>query len=179
MRSSVLRSASLACLLLGFSFGARAQTKISGTMECAAPKPMYSVPIAGMKNHSFILMQSKCTWPKPIEIAGVATKSGVDTSTVEIAGSRSRERGYSISAMTNGDLLRVRYFGAVMLKAGAPVSERGRWTFLPSTGKLRAIRGRGTYQCRQTGESTTCDIVGQYRMATPKRRVSSARRSGR
>jgi hypothetical protein len=175
MRSLLLRSMCTALLLFGLALGARAQTKISGTMECTAPDPMHSVPVIGMKNHSLIVAQSKCTWTKPIEVAGLAAQTAVDTSTEEIEASTGHTRGYNVSTMSNGDLLRVCYFGTATLKPGAPEVDRGRWTFLPSTGKLRGIRGRGTYECRQSGNSMTCDIVGEYAASTSKRSASGAR----
>jgi hypothetical protein len=46
-----------------------------------------------------------------------------------------------------------------LLKAVAlPVA----WSFLGGTGKLKGIKGKGTFECKPAGEVFSCDIEGEY-----------------
>jgi len=52
---------------------AAAQTKITGTIQCAKPDPQNAVPVGDRPGHAFVVMKAKCTWTKPMELAGVQT----------------------------------------------------------------------------------------------------------
>src|SRR5437660_11216847 len=71
-----------------------AQEKISGTIQCAKPDPQHVVPVEGMPGHSLSVQQSKCTWTKPMEIAGLQTKDAVLTDTSDVSATVVSDHGY-------------------------------------------------------------------------------------
>ena len=88
---------------------AAGQEKISGTDKCAKPDPQHIVPVEGMPGHSLVVEQGKCTWTKPMEIAGLQTKDRVSTATGDISATTASSRGYHVTTMSNGDTLSVSY----------------------------------------------------------------------
>ena len=43
-------------------------------------------------------------------------------------------------------------------------SGEGTWTFAGGTGKLKGIKGKGTYKCKPSGDNVDCDVEGEYRL---------------
>ena len=58
---------------------AKAQTRISGTIQCAKPEQQTAIPVNDRTGHAFVVAKVKCTWTKPLELAGVQSKTGEDT----------------------------------------------------------------------------------------------------
>ncbi len=143
-----------------------AQNKISGTAQFGKPDPQHVVPVTGMPNHSLGVEQFKGTWTKPMILAGVETKDCVNTATDDITGNMGRTRGYHVTTMANGDTLRVSYSGSETLKDGGVETTKGSWAFTGGTGKLKGVKGKGTYDCKADGEGLLCDVEGEY--ALPK-----------
>ena len=144
---------------------AAAQEKISGSDKCAKPDPQHVVPVKGMPGHNLSVQQGKCTWTKPIEIAGLQTKDSVSTSTSHISATVVRTHGYNVGTMSNGDTLSVSFSDTTHLsKDGPPESTKGTWVFLGGTGKLKGIKGKGTFECKPPAadESFSCDVEGEY-----------------
>ncbi len=139
------------------------ENKISGTLQCAKPQPQHAIEVGDRPGHSLALGQSKCTWTKPLEIAGIQSKDGLSTVFSEVTGNTSRILvGYHTTSMANSDSLFVRYQGMANLKEGVTQSEEGRWSFGGGNGKLKGLRGQGTYKCVSSGEGVTCEIEGGY-----------------
>ena len=65
-----------------------------------------------------MIAKGKCTWTKPMEIAGTQTKEDICTGFDEISGAKSRGNGYEIGTWTNGDKSYVRTQGSATLKDG-------------------------------------------------------------
>ena len=143
---------------------AAAQEKISGTIQCAKPDPQHVVPVEGMPGHSLTVQQGKCTWTKPMEIAGLQTKDAVNTSTSDISATVSRSHGYSVSTMANGDTWSVSFSDTGHLrKDGPPESSKGTWVSLSGSGKLKGIKGKGTFECKPPADDAiSCDVEGEY-----------------
>src|SRR5262249_407710 len=59
---------------LALSFFAAAQTKISGTVKCGNPDQFQKIDVGDKPGHALAVSQSKCTWTKPVDIAGAQTK---------------------------------------------------------------------------------------------------------
>ncbi len=141
---------------------AAAQTKISGTVECAKPETQHSIDIGDRPNHSFAIGQGKCTWTKPFEIAGTQSKEDVFTNFAEASGNTSRERGYVEGTLANGDKFHVRTTGTTKLKDGTPQGSEGKWNFAGGTGKVKGVKGGGEYKCKPAAEGAlTCDVEGE------------------
>lgn len=150
--------------LAAFAFAATlaAQTKISGTIQCK-PGPVTPVAIGDQPGHAYAVVQSECTWTKPIEIAGVQSKSGTDTVVTEMSGNKSSDRGYHLDTMANGDKFTVRFQGTGTSKDGKPVGSIGTWSFVEGSGKVKGIKGKGTYKGTANADgSMTNAIEGEY-----------------
>ena len=146
--------------------GASAQTKITGTIQCAKPDPQNAVAVGDRPGHAFVVMKAKCTWTKPIELAGVQAKTGEDTVFAEANGAKSRDSGYDISTMANHDQFVVRFSGATTTdKNEAVQAETGTWSFVSGTGKLKGITGKGTYKGTGAADgSVNTAVEGVYQI---------------
>jgi hypothetical protein len=116
-----------------------AQTKISGTAQCGKPDTQQKVDVPDHPDHSLSISQAKCTWSKPMEVAGIQDqdKDGVTTATDDNPGSNSRGHGYYVDNMANGDKVHVHFQGTASMKEGAA---EGKWTYADGTGKFKGIK---------------------------------------
>lgn len=159
MKTKMALSLLIILLAVGSS---RAQTKIAGAIQCGKPDPQHAIEVTGMPNRSLAVEQTKCTWTKPMEIAGLQTKDGVSTASDDISGNTVRVRGYHVTNMSNADTFRVSYSGEATTKDGALQSNKGTWAFIGGSGKLKGLKGKGTYTCAAAGDGISCEIEGEY-----------------
>ena len=144
---------------------AAAQTKISGTMKCGKPDPTYNIPLTDKPNHVFAIEKAQCTWSKPIEMAGVLTKDGVSTAFAEVTGENVANHGFHAGTMVNGDTYASSFQGSAKSKDGVVQSAEGAWTFTAGTGKLKGLKGKGTYKGTANPDGgLTEEIVGEYQV---------------
>lgn len=157
----------LACgLVLAIATAAPAQTKFSGTQQCAKPDPEYTVPVGDRPDHMISLAKDKCTWTSG-EIGGFQLKDEDDTIVSDISGSRARDRGNGVANLANGDKAFVQFQGTTTLKDKAPVTGQGTWSFTGGTGKLKGLKGKGTYKGKWNPDGTsTFEIEGEYQLTT-------------
>jgi hypothetical protein len=162
MKSRILLAVSIG---LAFAAESGAQTKVSGTLQCGNPET-HAVDIGDQPNHAVSVSKVSCTWTRPMEMAGNQTKDGVSASTEEVSGDRSSGSGYHWGNMSNGDKYYVRFEGTMALKDGKPQSAEGTWKYTGGTGKLKGIRGKGTYKCAAPNAdgSMTYEVVGEYQI---------------
>jgi hypothetical protein len=144
---------------------AGAQTKVTGTAQCGKPDPLHMVPVGDRPEHSLGVEQFKCTWTKPMEIGEDKSKDGVSTETTDVSGDTSRARGFHVTAMESGDKLFVWYQGTGTSKNGIPVEVKGNWGFTGGSGKLKGIKGKGTYTCTPSADELACEVEGEYQLA--------------
>ena len=144
---------------------AAAQTKVSGTVQCGKPDPRQIIPVGDRPDHSLGVEQLKCTWTKPMEIEGAKSTEGVATATNDFSGNTFRNRGFHVVTMDSGDKYFVWYLGTGELKDGALLSEKGTWGFTGGSGKLKGIKGKGTFTCAPSGDSIACEVEGEYQLA--------------
>jgi hypothetical protein len=140
-----------------------AATKTSGTAMCtmdpASPAP---VAISDQPDHAFAIGKAQCTWTG-FSVAGQAYKDGISTSLNEISGDTSSATGYHVATTTTGDTATAKFQGSGKLKDGKNVSDGGTWTFTSGTGKLKGIKGKGTYQGTPNADGTmTYKVDGEY-----------------
>ena len=144
---------------------APAQNKFSGTQQCAKPDPEYVVPVGDRPDHMMALAKDKCTWSKA-EIDGVQLKDEDDTIVSDITATRSRDRGLGVATLTSGDKAFVQFQGTGTVKDNKPVTGEGTWSFSGGTGKLKGIKGKGTYKGKFNPDgSATFEIEGDYQLA--------------
>lgn len=138
-----------------------AQTKISGTVVCGKPDPEHRLGAADSADHAFAISQGRCSWTKPMEIAGATTKEDSFTNFMESRPDGSTEMGFGVGTLTSGDKFHVRTQGKAVTKAGT-VETSGTWKFEGGTGKVKAIKGGGTYRCSSKPEGLVCEVAGDY-----------------
>jgi hypothetical protein len=157
----LLVMAGVACL---WSTGALAQNKTGGSNVCAKPDPSHVLPVGDRPDHSLGVEQMKCTWPKPFEIGTDKAKESAVTETMEVTGDKMRVRGVHVVTMESGDKVFVNYQGSGTTKDGKPVEAKGTWSFSGGTGKLKGIKGKGTYSCAPSGDAFGCSGEGEYEL---------------
>jgi hypothetical protein len=135
---------------------AAAQTKVSATAQCGQPDTQHVIPVGDLPDHSLGLLQVKCTYTKAMEIEGAKSVAAVITITNEVSGDSIRAHGCQVVTMDSGDKVFVSHEGA-----GTPEGQDGTWSISGGTGKLKGIKGKGTYSCSSSG----CDIAGEYQLA--------------
>ncbi len=157
-----------ACIVvLGLATLVSAQTKISGTVQCGKPDEQHALEVGDNPGHSLMISKGKCTWTKPMEIAGTQTKEDAGTNFDDVHGSKSEGHGYVVGTMANGDTMHVRTHGSGTLKDGAVESASGTWSFTGGTGKLKGVKGKGTYKGKGAPDgSATYEVEGEYTVAS-------------
>jgi hypothetical protein len=152
--------------LLLAAASAGAQNKVAGTIQCGKPDQENAIPVGDRPGHAFVVMKVKCTWTKPVELSGVKGKTGEDTVFAESTGGKSRDSGYDVTTMENGDQFVVRFSGTTTSdKNGAPQAQSGTWSFVSGTGKLKGITGKGTYKGAGTADgNVTTNVEGEYQI---------------
>ena len=144
---------------------AGAQTKVSGTAQCGKPDPQHVVPVGDLPDHNLGVAQIKCTYTKPMEIGGDKSKDGVSTETMDNSGSSGRARGFHVMTMESGDKVFFWYQGTATTKDGAPLGAKGNWGLNGGSGKMKGIKGKGTYNCTASGDGLSCEVEGEYELA--------------
>ncbi|MGH9366977.1 MAG: hypothetical protein ACRD3M_04805 [Thermoanaerobaculia bacterium] len=163
-----MRTRFLLVFLIGIALAAAAtaQTKISGTIQCGKPDPTHAIDVGDRPGHGLAINKAQCNWTKPLEMAGSQSKDGVSVSSDESSGDKSTGAGFHWGTMASGDKYFVRFQGTSVLKEGAPQSVDGTWRYTGGTGKLKGIKGSGTYKCSAPNPdgSMTYEVVGDYHL---------------
>lgn len=146
---------------------AAAQTKVSGTAQCPGkPGESHSIEVGDHPGHSYNVAKAECTWTTPLEIAGLKTTSDSAADFMEIDGSRAREHSFRVETTDGGDKYYVRTQGTDTMKEGKLAGGEGTWSFAGGTGKLKGVKGKGTYKCQPAGDNVDCDVEGEYTLAS-------------
>jgi hypothetical protein len=110
-----------------------------------------------------MLQKLQCTWTVPLEIAGAKVKTSVDISTGDMQGMKIKNEGYNVGTMDTGGKFTVSYSGVTTTAKDNSAGFAGKWMFTGGTGKLKGIKGGGTY--KGTGKadgSGTVLVEGDY-----------------
>jgi hypothetical protein len=151
-------------IVLALAAVASAQTKISATLQCGKPDQVQAIEVGDRPNHSFVISQMKCTLTKASEIAGLQGKEVVNTVFTEASGNRLHHQAYSVESMTNGDKFYSRCQGSATMKEGVFETE-GKCSFAGGTGKLKGLKGQGTYTGKGAPDGTsTMETEGEYEL---------------
>jgi hypothetical protein len=157
---------SVSMSVLGLAMLAPAQTKISGTVQCGKPDEEHSLDVGDRPNHSLMISKGKCTWTKPMKIAGTQTKEDDGTNFDELDGDRTRGHGYVVGTMDNGDKMYVSIQSSGTMKDGKMQGSHGTFALTGGTGKLKGVKGKGTFKGTAAEDGTTSyDVVGVYQAA--------------
>jgi hypothetical protein len=162
-----MRKSILVLGLILIAGAASAQTKLSAKEQCGKPEPQYAVPVGDQQGHMAMMAQAKCTFPEG-EIGGIKMESSQDTFWGDIQGATSSDRGYAVVAVAGGDKAFVRFEGKTTMKDGMPSEGKGTWVFLGGTGKLKGLKGKGTYAGKAGADGSFLnDIEGEYTIPAP------------
>jgi hypothetical protein len=154
------------CLALLAAVGAGAQTKTSGTLKCDKPEPVYSIEVGDRPGHAMLLEKSACSWTQGLAIGSDKAKEGTNVATVEVTATRGVGNGAHVSTMESGDKFFVSYQYISPMKDGKPGETSGKWSYTGGTGKLKGVKGGGTFKVTfgQDGTSTA-EVEGEYTLA--------------
>lgn len=149
---------------------ATAQTKASGTLQCAKPDTAQSIEVADHPGHAFLLSKLQCTWSKPMDIGGSPSKEGVSTEIGEMNGNKSTGSGVHWGTTASGDKYFVRYQGSATYKDGAMVTIGGTWKYTGGTGALKGLTGKGTYKGTGNADGTSmAEVEGDWSLPAAKK----------
>ncbi len=142
-----------------------AQTKISGTVQCGKSDEQHMLEVGDHPGHSLMISKGKCTWTKPMEIAGTQTKEDVGTNFDDIHGDKAQSHGYVVGTLATGDKMYVHIQGSSTLKSGRVETAQGTWNFTGGTGKLKGVKGKGSYKGKGAPDgSATYEVEGEYEL---------------
>ena len=158
------KAALVILVVLALAASAAAQTKISGTGQCGKADKRYEIEVGDRPGHAFAILQGKCTWTKG-EIAGVQIKEEVWTGFGEGGRNTARGRWANFLTMASGEKVYGRGEFTLALKDGAPQTEEGKWTWTGGTGKLKGLKGKGTYKIKFAADGGgTFETEGEYEL---------------
>jgi hypothetical protein len=166
------KSLGFTVLLMAFAGSALAQTQVSGTLKCSGKSAAeYTVEVGDHPGHVLMMNKDKddsCTWPVPMEIAGVKTTGNSGAVFTEMNGSKFQVRDWDVTTMENGDKVYVRGQSAgTVAEDGKAFTYEGTWSYTGGTGKFKGIKGKGTVKGSGTSDSgTTSQIQGEYTLPT-------------
>jgi hypothetical protein len=143
-----------------------ASGKVSGILSCGKPEPAHRIDVPDWPGHAATASKSPCTWTKPAEIAGVATKEGYSVGSSDVDNTITTERGSHVTTMATGDRIYVQFRGKGQLAAsGAPLGSEGTWNFKGGSGLFAGLQGMGTYRGKANPDgSMTFTIEGTWKM---------------
>jgi hypothetical protein len=157
------KSMTVFAMLSAVTLSASAQTKVSGKLSCGKPDVSSSAEIPDAAGHTMMVSKASCTWPTPFDIGGANAKTAIDVSTAEVHGASGMQHGYNVSTMDNGDKATASYSGTMQLNKDGSGTFKGTWKYTSGTGKLKGIKGSGTYKGTAAADGTvSADIDGEY-----------------
>jgi len=163
-----LKSFGFAVLSGAFAVSAFAQTQVSGTLKCnGASGTSHTVEVGDHPGHVLMINKDKddsCTWPVPIEIAGVKTKGNSGAGFTEVNGRTFQVRDWDVTTMENGDKVYVHsQTMGTMAEDGKAFTYVGTWSWIGGTGRFKGIKGKGTFKGSGNLDSgATSQIEGAY-----------------
>jgi len=94
-------------------------------------------------------------------MAGLKSTSITSADAVDVTGTKVQAQGYAVVTMENGDKAYARFQGTGNIKEGAATGE-GTWSFTGGTGKLKSIKGKGTYKTSGATGAGESQVEGEY-----------------
>src|SRR5580658_1583872 len=125
--------------------GAANLIKVEGKVRCDKPDPEYSIDVPDRPGHALITAKRKCNWTEPMLIMGAKTKDGVAVGYSEKSEGMLHISGFETDTLNNGEKITWKSMGQVPAEKG-PATATGRWSLMRGTGKLKGIKGGGSYE---------------------------------
>jgi hypothetical protein len=123
----------------------------------------------------FLIMKMSCTFNVPLEIAGLKATTYSVAEATEMSGAQLQDRDYLVMKMDNGDKAYARTQDVGSMKEGGAFTDEGTWSIIGGTGKLKGIKGKGTYKgSGVAGGTEDTQMEGEYSLSeattTPKKK---------
>jgi hypothetical protein len=164
-------------LALSFASAVVAQSKVAGEMKCPKPEVVGTAEAGDQAGHRLTLEKNTCRWSTPMEMVGEKSTDGTYVAFSENSPTRASTRGTYVGNMDNGDKFYLSFDWAVV-KDGKPKSliehVKGAWVLTGGTGKLKGIRGKGTYTATEAEIGGVVNMEGEYAMPGPAPRKTTA-----
>jgi hypothetical protein len=155
-------------LALFATMSAAAQTKMSGTLKCSKADPAYKLDAGDAAGHSYSLTRNSCTWTQAADIGGDKSKEGYSVSATDSTATHATVHGTHVTTMESGDKTFVAFHDAYPIKDGKPGDSTGQWSYTGGTGKLKGLKGNGTYKATPNDDGTvTVAVEGEYELPAP------------
>jgi hypothetical protein len=165
MRIRMMAVAGLAFMLAS---AVGAQTKLTGTVTCAKPDPSYTIEVGDQPGHVYSLDKSSCSWGADTLINGMKITADTGTGTSESTATKTTSNGSRMATMENGDKFFASVHDSSPIKDGKPTNIAGTFTINGGTGKLKGIKGHGTYTVTLGADGTaTVAVTGEYTIPPP------------
>jgi hypothetical protein len=162
MKIRIMTIAGLAFLLVS---AAGAQTKFTGTLQCSKGDPSYSIEVTDHPGHTYTLVKDTCKWTSDTVINGLKITDDTGVATGEASATKSTATGSRVATMDNGDKLFVSVHDSSPVKDNMPTDIEGTFTFTGGTGKMKGIKGKGTYKVTPAADGTAAvSVEGEYTM---------------
>ncbi len=163
MKIRVIAVAGLAFMLAS---AVGAQTKFTGTVTCAKPDPNTSIEVGDHPGHSYSVEKDSCTWGADTLIAGMKITADTGVGTGEMTATKATSSASRVSTMENGDKFFASVHDSSPVKNGMPTDIEGAFTITGGTGKLKGIKGHGTYKVTPNADgSASVAVTGEYTIA--------------
>ena len=140
------KSLGLTVLLAALAGSALAQNRVSGTGKCGKPDTSQSIEVGDQAGHMLIIERASCTWSVPLEMAGLKSTTYTGAVAADLTGAKAQARGYVVITMENGDKAYVRFQGTGLAVKEDAWTTEGTWYYTGGTGKLKGLKGKGTYK---------------------------------
>jgi hypothetical protein len=141
-----------------------AQTKLSGTITCPKPDPNYSIEVGNHPGHVKSLNKQVCTYDQST-VGSEKLKDITEVTAVEATGTGFSYTGSGTTTTEGGDKVFTSYKGAAAIKDGQPTGAHGTWSYSGGTGKLKGIKGKGTFTTTFNADgSDTVQFEGEYEL---------------
>ncbi|MGB8012599.1 MAG: hypothetical protein WCF68_13365 [Terriglobales bacterium] len=135
---------------------------VTGKVRCEKSEPGYSIAVPDRPGHALMLSKRECMWTEPLVIAGAKTKDGEAVSFIEKMEGTLHIHGFETDTLDNGEKITWQSMGQVLAEKG-PVESKGRWSLMRGTGKLKGIKGGGTYEGKlEADDVLTLEFEGMY-----------------
>jgi hypothetical protein len=157
------KSLGLTVLLAAFAGSALAQTQISATSKCGKPDASPPIQVGDQTGHALVIEKGSCTWTSPLEMAGLKSTTYTVAEALDVNGAKFQVRGYAVMAMDNGDKAYVRYQGTGTATQETGGTGEGTWSYTGGTGKLKGLKGKGTYKTSGVSDGgIESKVEGEY-----------------
>jgi hypothetical protein len=162
-----IRIMTVAGLVFMLASAAGAQTKFTGTLQCAKADPSYTVEVGDHPGHSFGVVKQGCKWTDTL-INGMKITDDTGGGTFESTATKMTSSGTRMATMENGDKFFASVHDSSPVKDGAPTDIEGAFTITGGTGKLKGIKGHGTYKVTPNADgSASVAVTGEYTVPAP------------